>query len=256
VLTAEEISRSYGRGSSRFTAVQPVDLDITAGRRLGIVGESGSGKSTLARMLVGLETPSSGEVTFRGELVRRLLSTRTGREDFRRSVQMVVQDTSSSFDPRQPLVESLLRPLAVLKGVTGSAAEDRAAQMVRRLELDPALLRRFPGEVSGGQRQRLSLARALVVEPEVLVCDEVVSALDVSVQGAVLNQLKEFCETSGAALVFVSHGLPATAFVTEEVLVMASGRVVETGNCLEVLRDPQHEVTRAIVTAYEPVAAS
>jgi peptide/nickel transport system ATP-binding protein len=255
VLAAEGVSRQYGHGARRFTAVHPTDLTVGPGRRLGIVGESGSGKSTLARILVGLETPSTGEVTFRGELVRRLLSTRTGREDFRRSVQMVVQDTSSSFDPRRPLIDSLRQPLAVLRGITGSEADDRAADTARRLHLDPALLRRFPAEVSGGQRQRFSLARALVVQPQVLVCDEVVSALDVSVQGTVLNSLKEVCETSGAGLVFVSHGLPATAFVADEVIVMASGRIVESGPSLTVLSSPEHEVTRAIVSAYEPVAS-
>lgn len=255
MLAAEAVSREHGHGSRRFTALHPTDLAVGPGRRLGIVGESGSGKSTLARILVGLDTPTSGAVTFRGELVRRLLSTRAGREDVRRSVQMVVQDTSSSFDPRRPLADALRQPLAVLRGITGSEAEDRAADTARRLQLDPALLRRFPGEVSGGQRQRLSLARALVVEPQVLVCDEVVSALDVSVQGAVLNSLKEFCETSGAGLVFVSHGLPATAFVADEVLVMASGRIVESGPTLSVLGSPGHEVTRAIVSAFAPVAS-
>ncbi|OLT10417.1 peptide ABC transporter ATP-binding protein [Pseudonocardia sp. CNS-139] len=239
-----------GRGSSAFTAVKPLDFEIDSTSAIGIVGESGSGKSTLARMLVGLEPVSSGVVTYNAAPLPQFLRSRTGRRDFRAAVQFVAQDTSSSFDPRRTLGDAVETPLAILHGITGDAAAERVAEVLALLQLDPGHLRRYPSEVSGGQRQRFALARALVVRPRILLCDEVVSALDVSVQGTVLNIIKEYCETNAVGLAFVSHGLPATAFVARELVVMRAGEVVERGPTRQVLDDPQHPYTASLLAAY------
>ncbi|WP_083884404.1 ABC transporter ATP-binding protein [Nocardia higoensis] len=242
----------HGRGGSTHTAVDTLDLTITPEHRIGIVGESGSGKSTLVRMMVGLEHPTHGTVEYNGRSIAAL-----GRPDmraFRRDVQLVAQDTSSSFDPRRTLRDAIRRPVLELLGKSARAADVLVDETVAALELDPALADRYPHQVSGGQRQRFSIARALVVGPALIICDEAVSALDVSVQGAVLNLLKAHCENNGAGLVFVSHGLPATAFIAEELIVMYRGVVVERGATADVLHRSKHPYTRALVDAYRTTA--
>ncbi|MCI2422620.1 ATP-binding cassette domain-containing protein [Saccharopolyspora sp. K220] len=249
-LRGDGISRVYGSRRARFTAVKPLDFEVNSDSAIGIVGESGSGKSTLSRMLVGLESVSSGAVTCNGANIAGFTRSLTGRIDFRRAVQFVAQDTSSSFDPRRTLADAVSTPLRVLRDSTGSEAEDRIAEVLRLLRLDPKHLKRYPGEVSGGQRQRFALARSLVVRPKILLCDEVVSALDVSVQGAVLNMLKDYCESNQVGLAFVSHGLPATAFVSRELVVMQHGEIVERGETEQVLNDPQHAYTARLLDAH------
>lgn len=217
---------------------------------VGTVGESGSGKSTLARMMVGLEKPTSGSITMDGREISSHLRIRGERHDTRRTVQFIGQDTTSSFDPLRTLRDSVRRPLMVLHGLDAESADARVDDVLRTLELSPAQADRYPGEVSGGQRQRFAIARGLVVEPRILVCDEVVSALDVSVQGAILNVLKKYCRTEKAGLVFVSHGLPATAFIADELVVMLNGRIVEHGTTEQVLGQPQHPYTVGLLRAY------
>lgn len=258
-LRGDGIGRTYGGRRHPFAAVRPLDFEIDSTSALGIVGESGSGKSTLARMLVGLEPVSSGVVTYNAAPLPQFLRSRSGRLDFRAAVQFVAQDTSSSFDPRRTLHDAVATPLRVLRGVTGTAAEEQILDVLALLQLDPTHLRRYPSEVSGGQRQRFAIARALVVRPRILICDEVVSALDVSVQGTVLNIIKEYCATNEVGLAFVSHGLPATAFIARELVVMRAGEVVERGPTRQVLDDPQHPYTAALLAAYRrtrPAVAS
>ena len=235
-----------GRGGASHTAVDGVNLLIGGGNRIGIVGESGSGKSTLVRMMLGLEHPTTGSVDFRGVPIGNLGNA--DRLQFRREVQLVAQDTSSSFDPRRTLRDAIRRPCLNLLDL--DVADRLIDSTLESLSLDPALAGRKPHQVSGGQRQRFSIARALVVRPEILVCDEAVSALDVSVQGSVLNLLKEHCETHGAGLVFVSHGLPATAFVAQELVVMHEGKIVEHGTTEQVLFHTEHPYTRSLIEAY------
>jgi len=246
-LSAEGVTKTYRRGAR--PALAGVDLAITPDTALGIVGESGSGKSTLARTLAGLEEPTSGRVLLDGAPVSALLSTRGGRTSFRRTVQYIAQDTSSSFDPRRTLRDSVRLPLVKLLGATSAAADERVDEVLTSLEIDPALADRLPRKVSGGQRQRFAIARALVVGPRVLICDEVVSALDVSVQGAVLNHLREFCRSTRCALVFVSHGLPATAFVSTSLAVVHRGEIVEHGAVDDVVERPQHEYSKTLLAA-------
>ncbi|MEV1292189.1 ATP-binding cassette domain-containing protein [Pseudonocardia sp. NPDC049635] len=250
-LVAAGVTKRFAGGGRRpsHVAVDGVDLAIEAGRSIGIVGESGSGKSTLARLFLGLTSPSDGRIELDGEDLTEILSVRSRLVAFRRRVQFVAQDTTSSFDPRRSLGDTLARPARELLGMNGSDSAALAVRTVARLGLDPAMLSRLPGQVSGGQRQRFSLARALVVQPDVLVCDEVVSALDVSVQGAILNLLCDIRDEFGTSIVFVSHGLPATAFIADEIAVMYRGRLVEHGPTEQVVEHPQHDYTRRLLAA-------
>ncbi|EFC82932.1 ABC transporter ATP-binding protein [Parafrankia sp. EUN1f] len=249
-LAVSSVVKYFGPARSRHAAVDGVSLSVEPGQRIGVVGESGSGKSTLARMMVGLERPSAGEVSFNGVAMGTLLKMRASRVELRREVQFVAQDTTSSFDPLRTLRDSIRQPAQHLLGMGSRDADAKVDETVSLLGLAPALVDRHPAEVSGGQRQRFAIARALVVRPRLLVCDEVVSALDVSVQGSILNLLKRYCLESGAALVFVSHGLPATAFVCSELVVMQHGKIVEHGATRQVLHEPKHPYTASLLAAF------
>jgi peptide/nickel transport system ATP-binding protein len=230
-VTLEGVSKSFGANPKKSTkALDDISLSFeSSGPALGIVGESGSGKSTMARIIVGLMAPSSGTVTFNGTSLQRLLEMRSSRRDFRRLVQFVGQDTTSSFDPRRTLRDAVRLPAMQLTGLDRTAANEKVDEVLGLMGLPVALADRRPNQVSGGQRQRFALARGLIVQPRLLVCDEVVSALDVSVQGSILNLLKRYCAQNEAGLVFVSHGLPATAFVADELVVMYQGKIVDRG---------------------------
>lgn len=249
-LVLDGVRKDFGRGQRKVTAVQPVDLSVGADSKVGVIGESGSGKSTLARMIVGLEQPSSGTISYQGRPVAEWLATRADRLAYRQQVQYVAQDTTS-FDPRQTFFEAVSVPLRILRGVTDRReVRERLDAIADDLSLDPALYSRHPHQVSGGQRQRFALARSLVVEPRLLICDEVVSALDVSVQGAVLNLIKSHVTRHRMGLVFVAHGLPAVTFISSELLVMRHGVVVERGAVGRVVDAPQHAYTRELLDAY------
>ncbi|UIX29190.1 ABC transporter ATP-binding protein [Streptomyces sp. GQFP] len=252
LLEVDGVSKHFGgRGHGRFTAVDDVSLTFDSTKMIGIVGESGSGKSTLARMMVGLEHPSSGSVTLNGREMTSLLgATRTDRVYARRTLQFVGQDTTSSFDPRRTLRDAVRRPATLLHGLDKDAADARVDSVLERLGLSPAQADRYPSEVSGGQRQRFALARGMVVSPRLLVCDEVVSALDVSVQGSILNLLKKYCAEEQAGLTFVSHGLPATAFIADELVVMYHGKIVEHGPTQRIIDAPEHPYTMRLLDAY------
>jgi ABC-type glutathione transport system ATPase component len=247
VIEIEKVTKVFGSRHAR-PAVDAVSLHIDGSTRLGIVGESGSGKSTLTRLMVGLEHPTAGLVMFRGQELRGM--TPGDVRDFRRAVQLIAQDTTSSFDPRRTLRDAVRRPAQELLGCDRAAADVLVDSMLDTVGIAPRMADRKPHEVSGGQRQRFSIARALVVQPQLIVCDEVVSALDVSVQGTVLNFLKRYCASSGAGLVFVSHGLPATAFISEQILVMKDGEAVELGETSKVMHFSDHPYTRSLVEAY------
>ncbi|MDO8383960.1 MAG: ATP-binding cassette domain-containing protein [Microbacterium sp.] len=249
-LRAENLSKVYGHRTRAVPAVAPIDIEFTSRSAVGIVGESGSGKSTLSRMLVGLERPTTGVITLSGRDIASMEAKASTYRELRRTVQYVAQDTSSSFDPRRTLRDAVATPLRVLRGVTGSDAEREIYDILDLLRLDRSHLDRYPSEVSGGQRQRFALARSLVVRPRLLFCDEVVSALDVSVQGAVLNTIKAYCADHSVGLVFVSHGLPATAFISTHLMVMRNGVAVEFGPTADLLSNPQHPYTATLLAAY------
>lgn len=255
-LVGTGIRRVYGGRLGRHVALDDVDLTVHSHSSIGIVGESGSGKSTLSRILCGLDAPDDGRVKLNGFSVPPLARSSVGNVALRRIVQYVPQDTSSSFDPRRTLRHAVQRPARTLLGLSPDEAHERADALFERLGLSSGLADRRPWQVSGGQRQRFSLARALIVEPRILVCDEVVSALDVSVQGKILNLIKTLCAQMECGLLFVSHGLPATAFVADEMVVMYRGVVVERGPSAAIVRSPGHPYTRRLIDAYRVPRAS
>ncbi|WP_219417339.1 ABC transporter ATP-binding protein [Pseudonocardia nigra] len=242
VLSVSGLCKTFGR----FTAVDDVTFAVAPGSSLGIVGESGSGKTTTARILVGLEQATSGEVLLDGEV----LGERSGRRRRRalaRKIQMIFQDPYLSFDPRQTIEQSIAEPLRLHFGLDSARRERRVAELLDQVGLSARNARSLPKELSGGQRQRAAIARALGIEPKVLVLDEAVAALDVSIQAQVLALLDEVRRETGISYVFVSHDLAVIRHITESAIVMRSGRVVESGGTEDVLRSPQHPYTRLLL---------
>ncbi|MBM7026729.1 ABC transporter ATP-binding protein, partial [Clavibacter zhangzhiyongii] len=247
VLRATGLTRSYrGPGGSVRTAVDDVSLEVRRGRTLGLVGGSGSGKTTVARLLLALEEPDAGDVTLDGapwsgipERERRARRPRVGA---------VYQDPLASFDPRWS-VERILRDALAVAGRARADAFDSPSTLLAQVGLDPAILPRRPARLSGGQRQRVAIARALAARPEVLVCDEPVSALDIAVQAQVLDLLDDLQRRLGLGLLLISHDLGVVAHMSDEVAVMSEGRVVERGSADDVLARPTHPVTRALLEA-------
>ena len=235
-------------GRRDFAAVQGVSFQLRRGHTLGVVGESGSGKTTLGLALLRLLEPSGGEVRFHG----RDLATLNARERraLRRRIQIVFQNPYAALNPRFSIRQTLLEPMALHGlGADGAEREERARGLLHKVGLEADALGKYPHEFSGGQRQRIAIARCLSLEPEVLVLDEAVSALDVSVQAQVLNLLRDLQDEFGLAYVFISHDLGVVRFVADEVLVMKDGAVVEQAEAAQVLRAPAHDYTRRLLAA-------
>ena len=228
--------------SSNLHAVHGVSLEMYKGDSLGLVGESGCGKSTLARMLVGLLAPSSGEMEFDGLPVEEHAAALHGR------VQLVFQDPFSSLNPRMRVGTSVGEPLAI-KGMAGAQLRERVEESFRLVGLTAEQARLFPHEFSGGQRQRIAVARALITRPDVLVCDEPVSALDASVQAQVLNLLRDVQERFGLSLLFISHALAVVAFMCRRIAVMYLGRIVELAMRDEFFQQAAHPYSQALIEA-------
>ena len=248
---ASNLTRVFGRGPHEVRALDGVSLQVAAGERLGIVGESGSGKSTLVRILAALETPTTGEVVYAGEPVSGRPESQLGF--LRSSVQLVFQDPRSSLNPRMRVSEIVTEPLrSHLLRSRADVPADRAARLAEVLEavgLPLSLARSYPHELSGGQRQRVAIARALAPRPRVLIADEPVSALDVSVRAQVLNLINDLVRDFSLTLVFVSHDLTVVRHVCDTVVVMRGGRIVEQGLTAEVYGNPQDDYTRALLAA-------
>jgi ABC-type oligopeptide transport system ATPase subunit len=236
------IQRLRGIAKPSVVAVDQVSLAIPKGAVFGLVGESGSGKSTLAQIMVRLIEPTSGQLRFRGKDVVR--DDRAGLKAFRQGVQMVFQDTGSSLNPRKRVGRTVSEALAA-RGV--AAAE--LPRLLDRVGLDATHALRFPHELSGGQRQRVGIARALAMAPDLLVADEPVSALDVSLQGQIINLLQELNAELGLTIVLISHDLAVVARVCSALAVMSHGRVVEEGVPRQVLTSPQHPYTQSLLAA-------
>ena len=239
--------------SDRVEALKGIDLNVPAGGRMGIVGESGSGKSTLLSILSGLETPTAGRIRVGDVVVDP--EDQSGLTAMRRDLQIVFQDPYASLDPRMSVAEIIGEPLRSM-GFDKDARAGQAEEMIEAVGLDRDSLTRFPHQFSGGQRQRISIARALVTRPRILVADEPVSALDVSVRAQVLNLLADLVDEYSLTLVFVSHDLGVVRHLCSDVAVMRSGEIVEQGPTDQVYDDPAHDYTRALVAATPTIHAA
>jgi peptide/nickel transport system ATP-binding protein len=240
-LRFEAVTVRFGTGNHALTAVDGVDLTVPSGQVVGLVGESGSGKSTLARAAVGLTTPSSGQILLDGVPLRH-------RPGQRRPLQMVFQDPYSSLDPRMTVGDTIAEaaPRAARGHGRGREEVNRLLELVG-LDAERALA--YPGALSGGQRQRVAIARALAGQPDVIIADEITSALDVSIQGTVLNLVRSLQRELKLSMLFISHNLAVVRYVSDLIAVMYLGRIVEFGPAAEVLGNPQHDYTRELLAA-------
>ena len=250
LLEMRGIALDYGRGLRRtpFRALDGVDLEVGQREAVGLVGESGSGKTSLGRIALGLQAPTAGSVHFDGEDITR--ADRGRRRALARDLQAVFQDPYSSLNPTRRVGASVAEPLLASGGALRAAEVGaRVAEMLRLVGLDADAAARYPRHFSGGQRQRIAIARALIVSPRLVVCDEPVSALDLSVQAQVLNLLAELQETLGLSYLFIAHDLSVVRFLCQRVVVLRAGRVVESGPVEDVYRAPRHDYTRELLAA-------
>jgi peptide/nickel transport system ATP-binding protein len=228
-------------------AVDDVSFELERGETLGLVGESGSGKSTMANVIVGLLAPTSGTVTFDGTAINAIDKYRS--VELRHRIQIIFQDPLSSLNPRRRIETILTRPLEIFFGIRGLSARDRAVELLEDMELSSDLLNRFPRQLSGGQQQRVAIARAFAAKPDLILCDEITSALDVCVQAHVLKLLKGTQRKSGVACLFISHDLGVVKQVADETVILQTGRVVEAGPTRTVFDNPSHTYTRLLLAA-------
>jgi oligopeptide transport system ATP-binding protein len=228
-------------------AVDGVSLTVYRGEVLGLVGESGCGKSTLARTILQLVPATEGSVVLEGRNLNAANSAEMTAA--RRRLQMVFQDPYASLNPRMTVFATLAEPMLVHRVCEPSAVDAEVTELMRRVGLAPRFLRKYPHEFSGGQRQRIAVARALAMRPKIIVADEPVSALDVSVQAQILNLLSQLVREMDLTLIFIAHDLSVVKHVSDRVAVMYLGRIVELGNAADVIERPQHPYTRALVSA-------
>jgi len=261
-----------GHGRSEVRAVDGVSLDIRAGETLGLVGESGSGKSTLGRLILRLVEPTSGSVQFEGRDL--LAASRGDMRRLRRDMQIIFQDPFASLDPRYRVEDIIAEPLlihgmnagteemggekraagapsfaSVAKGGSTTNVVARVSELLRAVGLDESIRRRFPHEFSGGQRQRIGIARALALRPKFIVCDEPVSALDVSVGAQIVNLLAQLQRDFGLTYLFISHSMPVVRYLSTRIAVMYRGKIVEVGDTEQITASPAHAYTRSLLEA-------
>lgn len=254
ILSVHDLTKTYSSGRLRFfdasvavRAVAGIDFFLRRNETLGLVGESGCGKSTTARMLAGIEKPTSGSILFKGkELIG--MSARQKKE-IRPKIQMIFQDNYASLNPQRRIFDILAEPMLYHGLVSEREVKDRVYELLEMVGLPKDAVNRYPVEFSGGQRQRISIARALSLRPEILICDEPVSALDVSIQAQILNLLKDLQKKLGVAYLFIAHGLGAVHYISDRIAVMYLGKIVETGEEEAVFRHPLHPYSQLLIAA-------
>jgi len=254
LLQVQDLARRYAlprmhllSAATQVQALAGVSFTVQAGRSLGVVGESGSGKSTLARLVMALEPPSAGRVLLQGIDLHTLAPAALRRE--RARFQMVFQDPYSSLDPRRTVLQTVAEPVAILLGSGAAEQRERAGEVLDAVGLRASDGARYPHEFSGGQRQRIAIARALVTRPALIVADEPVSALDVSVQAQVLNLMQDLQDRYGVTYLFISHDLAVVDLVCDDVIVLHEGRIVEQGPPRSLFTAPRHPCTQRLLAA-------
>ena len=260
ILSVRGLTKRYGvvKGlfggnvSDGFKAVDDVDLDLYPGENLGIVGESGSGKTTVGRLILRIVEPTAGKVLYRAETGERVDVATMGKAELRRfhqDVRLIFQDPFASLNPRMTVKQIVGDPLYVRKIARGRDLDDRVAELMRLVGLDPAMMDRYPHAFSGGQRQRLGIARALALDPRIIIADEATSALDVSIRSQILDLMLDIQARLGLSFVFISHDISVVRYFCDRVAVMHKGRVVETGSAEKICLDPDEPYTRALISA-------
>jgi peptide/nickel transport system ATP-binding protein len=254
LLSVRHLSKEFPRrngffgNKTSFKAVNDVSFDVYPGETLGLVGESGCGKTTLSRCLLRLIEPTNGEIIFDGDSVLELDSRRL--RALRRYMQIIFQNPYGSLDARQTIGDALIEPMDIHHlGASAAERRQRAIALLERVGLDASAMKRMPHQFSGGQRQRICIARTLACEPRFIICDESVSALDVSVQAQVLNLLKDLQQDFGLTYIFISHDLSVVKFVSDRIMVMNQGRIEEIGTADSIYINPQRDYTRQLIDA-------
>lgn len=239
ILEVKGLSKSFGNKDTTLQALKDVSLQLNKGEILGIVGESGSGKSTLLKLISGLEAPDCGEIKLHGIV----LSPKRTKENYR-AMQMIFQDAVASFHPKRTIEASIRE---AVRNLCGREAKLDKEELSRMVGLAPELMERRPSQLSGGQCQRFAIARAVAPKPEILLCDEITSALDVSTQAQILRLLSEICRGTGTAAIFVSHDLAVVSCLCDRVIVMKDGSIVEEGSARQIIETPQHDYTKKLI---------
>lgn len=243
VLSIDHVDAAYGKTK----VLHDISISVPRGKTVAVVGESGSGKSTTARVITGLLPPSAGTVTFNGEELPPALANRSVEQ--LRKIQMIYQMADTAMNPRQTVAEIIGRPLDFYHGLRGAAQDQRVSELLQMIELDDSFLDRLPSELSGGQKQRVCIARALAAEPELVICDEVTSALDQIVQEGILKLLLRLQETLGITYLFITHDIATVKAISDEIVVMFDGRLVEQGMKSEILSPPYPEYTQLLLSS-------
>lgn len=252
ILRVENLSRYFGKRNS-VKAVDGVSFEVNKGEVFGLVGESGSGKTTTGRAIIGLYPITEGRIWFKDRLIasayREDREELNNNKELAKGIQMIFQDPVASLNPRMTIGESVAEGLIIRGGMSSKEIRERVEETLRLVGLRPEYLSRYPHEFSGGQRQRIGIARALIVNPELIIADEPVSALDVSVQAQVINLLKELCEKLSLTVLFVAHDLSVVKYLSDRIAVMRNGKILEQASSDELFAYPLHPYTKSLLSA-------
>lgn len=253
LLEVNNLSKSFSlekKSKQILKAVDNVSFQIYEGETLGIVGESGSGKSTIAKMILQLLSPTEGTIHFLGTDIAK--QSKTMQKESKSKMQAIFQDPYASLNPRMKAKEIVTEPLTIHRNLNKKDRDKEALILLKEVGLDSQHLNRYPHEFSGGQRQRLSIARAIALKPDLIICDEAVSALDVSIQAQILNLLKHLQNIHGLSYLFIAHGLPVVKHISDRVAIMKKGQIVEIGTTTEIFNNPTHTYTKSLLHAVPP----